>query len=273
MVNVSMEKLKIAITGIGTDTSGNLFRSICEYPVMSELCTPIVYDSAGQETALRNLDEGKVDALVLTVEPTKKPAEAIEIIVTGKTNFMPVSKEPTAEDVVKFRDILERDFDLRSPRIAIVQESPMQTLDFASQVTAEQGINTYGPYTTEQILTEDAVCHFDGIIVKNGEHLMQRLITDPSQEAPVRYFAGMKSVITAVYRPVHIDEAGDGVADVSELTHPIYTAIDIIRNRAFFDEARQNILPKLFHDKREERKQNGAPQASTNNDNTEQAYE
>lgn len=270
-----MEKLKIAITGIGTDAaSDNLFRSICEYPVMSELCIPIVYDSAGQEeAALRELDEGNVDALVLTsnIDLKKRTTESIEIVVTEKTNFMPLTKEPTAEEIVKFRDILERDFDLRSPRIAIIQESPMQIPDLASQVTTEQGINTYGPYTTEQILTEDTLCHFDGIIVADGEHLMQRLITDPSQGAPVRYFAGRKSVITAVYRPVHIDEAGDGLADVSELTHPIYTAIDIIRNRNSYDEARQNILPKLFRDKREERKQNEASQTNTNNDNTEQA--
>ena len=269
-----MEKLKIAITKNGIDaTINDLFCSICEDPVMSELCIPIVYDNGELEAAFHDLEEENVDALVLTsnAEPTKRFVESVEIVVTEKTNFMSLSKEPTAEDIVKFRDILERDFDLRSPRIAIVQESSMQNLDLASQVTAEQSINTYGPYTVEQILKEDAVCHFDGVIVADSEHLMRRLITESSKDAPVRYFAGMESVITAVYHPVHIDNAGDGLADVSELTHPIYTAIDIIRNRAFYDEARQDILPKLFRDKREERKQNEAPQANTNNDNTEQA--
>lgn len=269
-----MEKLKIAIIRNGLDaTNDDLFCSICEDPVMSELCIPFVYDSGDQETAFRNLDEGNVKALVLTsnIEPTKRPAGSVEIVVTEKTNFMLITKEPTAEDIVKFRDILERDFNLSSPRIAIIQESPMQYPDLASQITTEQGINTYGPYTTEKIQAEEAVCHFDGVIVADGEHLLQRLITDSPQEAPVRYFAGTKSVITTVFRPVHIDEAGDGLADVSRLTHPIYTAIDIIRNRAFYDEARQNILPKLFRDKHEERKQNEAPQANTNNDNTEQA--
>ena len=264
-----MEKIKIAISGIAPDaTSDDLLPSICENLAMSEICTPIFYDRARQAAALRDLDEGNIDALVLT-EPMKMPAESIEILVTEKTYYMPLMKEPTAEDVVKFRDILERDFDLSSPRIAIVTESPMQTPDLANQITTEQGINTYGPYTVEQILAEDTGCHFDGIIVKDSEHLMQRFIPDPSQEAPVRYFAGKESVVTAVYHPVHIDEAGDGLADVSGLTHPIYTAIDIIRNRAFYDEARKNILPKLFRDKREDRKQNENPLADTNNDNTE----
>ena len=52
------------------------------------------------------------------------------------------------------------------------------------------------------------------------------------------------------------------------MTHPFYTAIDIVRNRALYDEVRQNPLPKLFRDKREERKQNEAPQVSPNNENT-----
>ena len=58
--------------------------------------------------------------------------------------------------------------------------------------------------------------------------------------------------------------------EVSKLTHPIYTAIDIVRNRAFYDEARKDPLPKLFRDKRDDRRQNEAPQTN-NNDNTEKA--
>ena len=32
----------------------------------------------------------------------------------------------------------------------------------------------------------------------------------------------------------------------------IYTAIDVFRNRQFYDEPLQNPLPKLFHEKRED---------------------
>lgn len=247
-----MEKLKIAITQIGNEaTNDDLVRQVCDDPVMIELCTPVFYD---EEKAYRELDEENVDALVLfpSAELTKKPKDSVEIVVTDKTNFMLLSKEPTAEDIIKFRDILERDFDLCPPRIAIVKEGSMQNPDLASQVTTEQSINTYGPYTVEQIMAEDAVCHFDGIIT--DEALMQRLITELSENAPARFFAGLESVITALYQPVQKKEEEDGLTDVSALTKPIYTAIDIIRNRAFYGEARQDVLPKLFRDKREDRK-------------------
>ena len=62
------------------------------------------------------------------------------------------------------------------------------------------------------------------------------------------------------------EETEEGLADVSKLTKPIYTAIDIVRNRAFYDEARQNPLPKLFRDKRDDRKKDDAPQANSDND-------
>ena len=266
-----MEKLKIAITsGKYAASAQELSAMILEDPAMHELCTPVHYGADDEEQALRDVDEGKVDALVLapTDGPAKCPANTFEIVLTEKTCLMPLAEEPTAEDVVRLRDILERDFDLRSPRIAFVQETAMQNPDLASQVTEEHGINTYGPYTTEQILADDTAMHFDGIIVR-GKELVQRIIGNARQEAPVRYYAGREAVVTAICQPGRTDEPEEGMADVSWLTHPFYTAIDIIRNRASYDEARQNILPKLFRDKRDERKRNETPQANNETDNTE----
>lgn len=263
MKKIEMEKLKIAITPIGIDAANDDFiRQVCEDPTMTELCTTFICE---EKVAASDLDEGNVDAWVLapTAEPAKCPAGAIEIIVTDKTNFVPFTKEPTAEDIAKLRNILERDFDLRSPRIAIVQEGNMQNPDLASQVTAEQGITTYGPYTAEKILTEDTACHFDGIIIVGDKAMEQRIVSALSQEAPACYFAGKEAVITAAYRPLRLDETGKELVEVSSLTRPIYTAIDIVRHRAFYDEVRENPLPKLFRDKREDRRKDDASHANS----------
>ena len=268
-----MEKLKIAIIQGNYDaTTQELADKLFEDPAMHEICTPIVYGAGQEETAFNDLNDGKVAALVLgqTNEPAKYLANATEIIVTGRTHVMPTAEEPTAEDVIKLRNVLERDFDLRSPRIAIVQETGMQNPDLANQVTIEQGINTYGPYTLEQILAEDTIIHFDGIIVR-GKELAQHIIVEVAQEAPVCYYAGGNTVITAICLPGQTKEVEEGIADVSWLTHPFYTAIDVIRNRVFYDEARKNILPKLFRDKRDERKRDEAAQANKKTDNTETA--
>lgn len=249
---MKMERLKIAIIKTGNNGNGDdLLRSVYDDPALLELCTPVVLE---KKVALRDLDEGKVQALTFgPTELAECPAGAFEIIVTDKTNIMPLAKEPTVEDIVRLCDTLERDFDLRYPRIAIVCETAMQNPDLASQVTKEQGINTYGPYTVEQFFAEDMACHFDGIVASSRE-LTQRIVAGLSEEAPVRYFAGREAVVTAVCQPAQKKEEEEGLADVSWLTHPIYTAIDIIRNRALYDEARQNPLPKLYRDKREDRR-------------------
>lgn len=223
-------------------------------------------EEASLAAATIDLNEGRVDALVLTptAKPMKCPAGATEILLTEKAHIMPLSVEPKADDVIRLHGILERDFDLPSPRIAIVAETPLQDSGLADKVTAEHGIITYGPYTAEQILYNDTANHFDGIIAFGTDKFMQQLQNGLSQETSVRYFAGRQSVITAVALPAPMNQADKGLAKITELTQPIYTAIDIVRNRMAFDEARKDTLPKLFRDKRDERKQADQNRANTN---------
>jgi 4-hydroxythreonine-4-phosphate dehydrogenase len=145
----------------------------------------------------------------------------------------------------------------------------MQNSELANQVTAEHNINTYGPYTIDQIMAEDTAWHFDAVITTSSsstQHITEIL----SQEIPVRYFASKKAVVTAAYQSVQIDTEGK-TTNISWLTHPIYAAIDVIRNRAFYDKARRNPLQKLFRDKRDDRKKEDTTQENANNDKTERA--
>jgi len=248
-----MDKLKIAVSLIGNDNASEDFlRKLREDPAMVELCSLC---SPKDDTA-------DAQVLVPATEPIKCPADAVEVIMSDKANIMPLPQEPTAEDIIRLRDILERDFDLRSPRIAIVRDSSMQNPDLASQVTTEQGINTYGPYTMAQFLGGNAACHFDCVITTDGETTTRRIMTELAIEVPVRVFAGKESVTTAACQPVCINDMEDGLGDVSAWTNPIYIAIDIVRNRASYDEARQNPLPKLYHDKREDRRREYSQQTN-----------
>ena len=254
-----MERLKIAFCKGNTgEVNDKLIIDALDDPAMLELCSPVFCEEA---EAFRKLDEGSLDALVLA-SPSQTIKDATEVIVTDKTNILVLGKEPTADDIVKFRDILERDFDLQLPRIAIVQETAMQVPDLSSQVTTEQGINTYGPYTVEQIMAEDTILHFDGIIVAD-KNLASTLVKELAEEAPVRFFAGRETVVTAIWQPVTQEEE-EGLSDVSWLTHPFFVAADVIRNREFYDEARLNPLPKLYRDKREDRRKDEDKQANEN---------
>jgi len=263
-----MKKPKIAIVPTGTDaTSNELVRQIFEDPMVLELCTPVIY-SPGQ--APKNADAADATILYPTTERPECPADATEVVLTEDKCILPLAGEPTAEDIVKLRDILNRDLNILSPRIAIVQKTEMQNPDLANSVTAEHGINTYGPYTVEQMKATDMASHFDGIVCVGPDTMVQRVITVLSPEATARFFAGREAVVTTAWQSVRIDEE-EGLADVSALTHPVYLAIDIIHNRATYDEARQNPLQKLYRDKREDKERGEKPKVEKlNTENDEQ---
>ena len=248
-----MEKFKIAfLQTVCDETTQKLIQATLDEPTLPELFTPVVFAPDGQEKAFSQLKEGNVDALVVGPTDLSQPLPegGLEVVASDELCIMPLATEPTADDVVRLRDILERDFDQRSPRIAIVQETAMKNPELASNVTAEQGINTYGPYTIEQILAEDTVKHFDGIIF-TPHNLLEQFLRDLSLGTSVRFLAGQETVVTGICLPTKMEEAEEGLTDVSWLTHPFFVAIDIIRSRRAYDQARRNVLPKLFHDRRE----------------------
>lgn len=263
-----MEKLKIAFTqGSAGEAVSQTILAALNDPAMTDLCTPMHMD---EQEAVRNLGEGKANALVLgpSGNPAPCPADAFELIVMDKTCIAQLTKEPTAADVGRLAAVLERDFDRRSPRIAIVQDSNMQNPDLTNQVTTEQGINTYGPYTTEQIAEADMAQHFDGIIATSPS-TAKLLAEEHAETAPVRYFAGRHTIVMAMCQPKQVTQE-DGLADLSWLTHPFYLATDIARHRANYDQARQNPLPKLFRDKREDRRKDESNRPN-NNEKPEEA--
>jgi 4-hydroxythreonine-4-phosphate dehydrogenase len=86
-----------------------------------------------------------------------------------------------------------------------------------------------------------------------------------AMENGVNYTAGLPIVRTSPAHGTAYDIAGQGVADENSFRQAIYTALDIWRNRQNYDEARQNPLPKLYHDRREEV---GAPRFRTPSEQT-----
>ena len=101
------------------------------------------------------------------------------------------------------------------------------------------------------------------ITYSTDKNLASTLVKELAEEAPVRFFAGRETVVTAIWQPVTQEEE-EGLADVSWLTHPFFVAADVIRNREFYDEARLNPLPKLYRDKREDRRKDEDKQANEN---------
>ena len=276
-----MEKLKIGITEGNKDRTGyNLILTAFEEPVSLELCHPIIYgdkETAIQQRRIMNLTTnfitinstkevqdgrlcllqckeseqkakadlkaGNIDTLVITPQKEDAPCPdgCTEMLINEDVHMALVSKVDK-DSVEAFRKILERDFDFQHPRIAILSnEAPQegQTID-----DEEMHMHVYGPYTIKEFFEEERYMFFDGIITSDREKATEAFGA-LVYEYGIRFYAGSKLIVTSPFK-----------SEVISLNHAMYIATDVYRNRKEYDQQRQNPLPKLFHDKREERNSN-----------------
>jgi hypothetical protein len=190
-----------------------------------------------QEDLLAN----NIDALVIT--PHEKslpfPANTTEILINEDIHLALVDK--VNEDTLEaFRQTLVRDFDQQHPRIAILcNEVPQQeqTLEIGEEIH----MHVYGPYAIKEFFEEEKYMFFDGIITSDKQNAMETFGA-LAYEYSVCFYAGTDFIITSPFK-----------ADITSMNHALYIATDVFRNRKMYDSERENPLPKLFHDKREDK--------------------
>ena len=189
-------------------------------------------------------------ALVTTHLPIKDIAKAI-------------TKEGIIEKATIFHKALKRDFRISSPRIAVLSLNPhagdngllgSEEKDIilpAIEELADKGIQAFGPFAADGFFGSGAYDHFDGVLAMYHDQGLAPFKTI-ALESGVNYTAGLPIVRTSPDHGTAYDIAGKGIADENSMRQAIFTAIDVFRNRQFYDEPLQNPLPKLFHEKRED---------------------
>lgn len=153
---------------------------------------------------------------------------------------------------------MKRDFRLSNPRIAVLALNPegngeeeTKVIAPAIKACADAGINVYGPYLAERFFGENQYEAFDCVLALYDDQA-KIPFTTLMQNDGIYYVANMPIVCTAPALSPCFECAGKGTSDESALRDAIYTAIDIARNRTFYDEPMANPLPKLFYEKRDE---------------------
>lgn len=162
------------------------------------------------------------------------------------------------DKVRKLHNSMKRDFRISNPRIAVLALNPnadgteeKEVLIPAIRKAEEEGINTYGPYPAEEFFGQNMCDAFDVTLAMYDDQGMIPFTT-LMQNDGIFYITSLPLVCTAPALTPDFENAGKGIADENALRHAIYTATDIIRNRAEYDEPLENPLPKLYHEKRDE---------------------
>ena len=174
-----------------------------------------------------------------------------------------ITKEAIVEKATIFHQSLKRDFRISSPRIAVLSLNPhagddgllgteeKEVILPAIEELAGKGIQAFGPYAADGFFGSSTYDYFDGVLAMYHDQGLAPFKTI-ALESGVNYTAGLPIVRTSPDHGTAYDIAGQGRADENSMRQAIYTAIDVFRNRRFYDEPLANPLPKLFHEKRED---------------------
>ena len=277
-----MEKLKIGITEGNKDRTGyNLILTAFEEPVSLELSHPIIYGDKetaiqqrrilnlttnfitinstdevqdgrlsmlqceeSEQKALQDLQAGNIDALVITPkqETYPCPAGSTEMLINEDVHMALVNKVDQ-NSIEALRQTLERDFDCQHPRIAILaNQVPQENAE--KETFEEKHMHVYGPFAIKEFFEEEKYMFYDGIITSDREKAT-KAFGALVYEYGIRFYAGSDLIITSPFK-----------SEVTSLNHAMYIASDVYRNRENYDQERENPLPKLFHDKREDKSSN-----------------
>ena len=217
-----MKLLKIGIVHSdqkGQDTIANAFEDI----LLDEICTKTLYEKQGEEgidEALADWEEGNTDAILFI------PAE-------GEERLNPASLRGL--DMIVWEDL----------RMAFADEEE----DFEEQVQTlrtalERDFYIDNPRIVPHLDVENYKT-YDAVLTKDREQGLREFL-ELSRGNGVAYTTGRELVCTA---PFWADSFRDS----------IYIAKDILKNREQYDKARENPLPKLFIDKKEDIKKRHEP--------------
>lgn len=210
-----MDTLKIGIVHSdqqGQETIANAFEDI----LLDEICTKTLYEKLGEEgieEALNDWEEGNTDAILV-------------IPALGEERLNPASLRGV--DMLVWEDL----------RMAFTNEDEnfeeqMQTLRLAM----EREFDIYNPRIVPTLDAQNYKT-YDAVMVSDREQGIRDFM-EVSHGNGVAYTTGRELVCTSPFSADSFRES-------------IYLAKDILKNRERYDEARQNPLPKLFVDKKED---------------------
>ena len=241
------------------------------------------------DAGIKDLAKGKIDALVVNPINSKKSlgtnsqieyivpkmgqeGEPLIILVNEDlriglaTTNLPISevasnitKELVLERIRQLNISLKRDFRFTQPRIAVLALNPQPDKEEENAIKPaidkanEEQIIAYGPFNADDFFGETNYRHYDAVLAMYDEQ-GKTPFKVVSKDEGVIFVANLSYVCTSPCQNVQYSIAGKGVAEILSLNHAIFSAIDICKNRVFFDKAHENPLPKLYQDKREDTK-------------------
>jgi 4-hydroxythreonine-4-phosphate dehydrogenase len=152
-------------------------------------------------------------------------------------------------------DSLERDFGIRSPRIAVLGLNPHageegmlgneehETIIPAIEKAKEENFTVFGPFPADGFFSSGDFTKFDGILAMYHDQGLIPFKTLMPDEG-VNFTAGLPIIRTSPAHGTAFEIAGSNRARFGSFRKALYMACDIYRNRLQYEEFTSNPLPE-----------------------------
>jgi 4-hydroxythreonine-4-phosphate dehydrogenase len=167
-----------------------------------------------------------------------------------------ITKESILSKLRIIQSSLQKDFGVDRPKIAVLGLNPHagdegligneeQTIIAPAVKEAKQNnMMVFGPYSADAFFARGQYERFDAVLAMYHDQGLIPFKTLAAGEG-VNYTAGIPAVRTSPDHGTAFDIAGKGKADPTSFLAATYEAIDILRRRFGYAEARQNPLKKM----------------------------
>ena len=252
------------------DLKQGLVQAIVTAPINKDNIQSDKFRYSGHtEFLTKQFGQGK-DSLMMMLSDRMRVA-----LVCNHTPIAQVAESITEERILSklevLNETLKKDFSCRKPRIAVLALNPhagdngligkeeQEVIRPTIAKAQEQGLWAFGPYSADGFFGAGQYNHFDAVLAMyHDQGLAPFKALDMSG---VNYTAGLPIVRTSPDHGTAYGIAGKNQADAQSMAHAIYTAIDILRERAMNEKLLSNqLVVEIKEEKREHKIEKFVPQ-------------
>lgn len=164
-----------------------------------------------------------------------------------------ITEERILAKLTLLNNSLKRDFGMDKPRIAVLSLNPhagdqgllgkeeQEVIAPAIAKAYSSGIWAFGPYAADGFFGAERYTQYDAVLAMYHD---QGLIPFKTLDmSGVNFTAGLSIVRTSPDHGTGYDIAGKDQADPSSMQHALFMAVDVLRQRAQYDELTADPLP------------------------------
>jgi 4-hydroxythreonine-4-phosphate dehydrogenase len=273
LLTVFDEELKVEL-GVPTEESGNaglkaIDRALEDYRdglfdvlVTAPMTNNDQFHFSGQSRYIEDHMEAEDKGLTILISDKMRVALATRNLPLKQVTEL-ITKDTIKQKAKQLFRCMQRDMRISTPRIAILALNPkagdngllgteeQEILIPTINELVDEHVTAFGPFATDKFFGSRLYEEFDAVLAMYYDQGLAPF-RSLSIEDGVNYTAGLPMVRTAPEMNSIFDIAGKGIVDENPLRHAIYTAIDIFRNRASYDEPLKNPLQKLYREHRDD---------------------